>query len=63
MDSLGLLQQTDRLIENKKVRKCVNLCTNYINKHGGFTIAGVLTRGLVQDETDATNKVIANDST
>jgi len=56
-DSLGISQHTDRLISTKGIRKSVEKCYKYINTNGGFTVCGSITRGEIQDASEAMAKI------
>jgi hypothetical protein len=62
-ETLGVLQQIDRNVQSWRLRECVKKCNDYVNAHGGFTLGGTVSRGLVHDISDPNARVLNESST
>ncbi len=62
-ETLGVLQQIDRNVQSWRLQECVKKCNDYVNAHGGFTLGGTVSRGLVHDISDPNARVLNESST
>jgi len=53
----------NRIVKLKEMRVAVALACEYINKHGGFTIAGTVSKGMRKDLSDPSSLVLSDEST
>jgi hypothetical protein len=60
-DSIGILQQAERLAHTTNIRKSVKKCYDFINSHGGFTVCESITRGEIQDSSETQAAKVASE--
>jgi hypothetical protein len=60
-DSMGILQQAERLAHTTNIRKSIKKCYDFINSHGGFTVCGSITRGEMQDSSETQTAKVASE--
>jgi hypothetical protein len=62
-NTVGLnMKGGNRIVKLKQMRTAVGNCCDYINEHGGFTIAGTVSKGMRKDLSDPSVKVLSDDS-
>ena len=63
-NTVGLnMKGANRIVKLKEMRAAVRNCWEYINEHGGFTIAGTVSKGMRKDLSDPTVYVLSDEST
>ena len=63
-NTVGLnMKGGNRIVQLKKMRAAIANCCEYINEHGGFTVAGTVSKGMRKDLSDASTVVLSDDST
>ena len=63
-NTLGLnMKGGNRIVKLKEMRVAVALACEYINEHGGFTIAGTVSKGMRKDLSDPSSLVLSDEST
>jgi hypothetical protein len=60
-NTVGLnMKGGNRMVKLKETRAAIVACCEYINEHGGFTIAGTVSKGMRKDLSD-TNVLVLSD--
>jgi hypothetical protein len=63
-NTVGLnMKGGNRIVKLKEMRVAVADCCEHINEHGGFTIAGTVSKGMRKDLSDPSVLVLSDDST
>lgn len=63
-NTVGLnMKGANRIVQLKKLRAAIANCCEYINEHGGFTIAGTISKGMRKDLSDTNTLVLSDDCT
>jgi hypothetical protein len=63
-NTVGLnMKGGNRIVKLKEMRGAVADCCEHINEHGGFTIAGTVSKGMRKDLSDPSVLVLSDDST